>query len=81
MNGSGFEVNAQQPIGRAKRRTVKPDRVLSRPELVGSPEPGADDLMLDGNARQNLATFCQTWEEPEVIALTTSSSTSTARGT
>lgn len=21
-----------------------------------------DELMLDGNARQNLATFCQTWE-------------------
>ena len=25
--------------------------------------------MLDGNSRQNLATFCQTWEEPEVHAL------------
>ena len=25
-----------------------------------------DELMLDGNARQNLATFCQTWEEPEL---------------
>jgi glutamate decarboxylase len=29
----------------------------------------ADELMLDGNARQNLATFAQTWEEPEVLAL------------
>jgi len=29
----------------------------------------ADELMLDGNARQNLATFCQTWEEPQVHAL------------
>ena len=29
----------------------------------------SDELMLDGNARQNLATFCQTWEEPEVMAL------------
>src|SRR5690349_23382616 len=29
----------------------------------------ADELMLDGNARQNLATFCQTWEEPEVLSL------------
>ena len=29
----------------------------------------ADELLLDGNARQNLATFCQTWEEPEVLAL------------
>jgi glutamate decarboxylase len=28
-----------------------------------------DELMLDGNARQNLATFCQTWEEPQVHAL------------
>jgi len=25
-----------------------------------------DELMLDGNPRQNLATFCQTFEEPEV---------------
>ena len=29
----------------------------------------SDELMLDRNARQNLATFCQTWEEPEVLAL------------
>ncbi|RLV58148.1 glutamate decarboxylase [Parashewanella curva] len=28
-----------------------------------------DELMLDGNSRQNLATFCQTWFEPEVIDL------------
>ncbi len=28
-----------------------------------------DELLLDGNARQNLATFCQTWEEPEVHGL------------
>src|SRR4249920_3060611 len=28
-----------------------------------------DELMLDGNSRQNLATFCQTWLEPEVHAL------------
>lgn len=26
----------------------------------------ADELMLDGNARQNLATFCQTWDEKQV---------------
>ena len=25
-----------------------------------------DELLLDGNARQNLATFCQTWAEPEI---------------
>ncbi|MFZ4584897.1 MAG: glutamate decarboxylase, partial [Acidimicrobiia bacterium] len=29
----------------------------------------ADELFLDGNARQNLATFCQTWEEPQVHQL------------
>jgi len=29
----------------------------------------SDELMLDGNARQNLATFCQTWVEPEVKGL------------
>ena len=28
-----------------------------------------DELMLDGNSRQNLATFCQTWVEPEVHAI------------
>jgi glutamate decarboxylase len=28
-----------------------------------------DELMLDGNARQNLATFCSTWTEPEVHRL------------
>ncbi|WP_127481094.1 glutamate decarboxylase [Nocardioides pantholopis] len=30
-----------------------------------------DELMLDGNSRQNLATFCQTWVEPEVDDLMT----------
>ena len=28
-----------------------------------------DELMLDGNSRQNLANFCQTWVEPEVHRL------------
>ena len=28
-----------------------------------------DELMLDGNSRQNLATFCQTWEEEQVTLL------------
>ena len=28
-----------------------------------------DELMLDGNSRQNLATFCQTWEEPQIHEL------------
>jgi glutamate decarboxylase len=29
----------------------------------------SDELLLDGNARQNLATFCQTWEEPQIHGL------------
>ncbi len=28
-----------------------------------------DELIFDGNARQNLATFCQTWSEPQVHKL------------
>ena len=28
-----------------------------------------DELLVEGNARLNLATFCQTWVEPEVVAL------------
>jgi glutamate decarboxylase len=28
-----------------------------------------DELLLDGNSRQNLATFCTTWMEPEVQTL------------
>jgi glutamate decarboxylase len=39
-----------------------------------APAPAAyqlvhDELLLDGNSRQNLATFCQTWMEPEVHKL------------
>jgi glutamate decarboxylase len=29
----------------------------------------ADEMLLDGNSRQNLATFCQTWEAPQVHRL------------
>ncbi len=29
----------------------------------------ADEIMLDGNSRLNLATFCQTWEERQVLEL------------
>ena len=28
-----------------------------------------DELLLDGNSRQNLATFCTTWAEPEAHRL------------
>jgi len=43
------------------------------PENERSPEHAYalvhDELMLDGNSRMNLATFCQTWVEPEVNRL------------
>ena len=43
------------------------------PTAVFTPEDAMqvieDELLLDGNARQNLATFCQTWEEDNVVAL------------
>lgn len=32
-----------------------------------------DELLLDGNSRQNLATFCTTWSEPEARLLMTES--------
>jgi glutamate decarboxylase len=46
---------SQFPVGE-----VRPDEVY---------QALSDELMLDGNARQNLATFCQTWEEDEVHRL------------
>ena len=60
--------------------SVFADRDLTRPvPKYRFPEHGtlprdayqlvADELMLDGNARQNLATSAQTWEEPEALAL------------
>lgn len=43
------------------------------PDVESNPQAAyqivADEIMLDGNSRQNLATFCQTWEEPEVHKL------------
>ena len=52
------------------------DKELPRfrfPTAVFTPEDAMqvidDELLLDGNARQNLATFCQTWEEDNVVAL------------
>jgi glutamate decarboxylase len=59
-------VYASQDLAKAAPRYRFPE-AESRPDdayaLV------ADELMLDGNARQNLATFCQTWEEPAVHRL------------
>jgi glutamate decarboxylase len=65
----------------ANRRNQKPGDSflpLSPPKSTfprGEIEPQAayqlvhDELLLDGNSRQNLATFCQTWVEPQVREL------------
>ena len=45
-------MDATIPKHRVPREGLRPDVAL---QLV------VDELMLDGNARQNLATFCQTW--------------------
>lgn len=48
------------PTNEFPNKSVRPEEAY---QLV------SDELMLDGNARQNLATFCQTWDEAEVRAL------------
>src|ERR1700722_19023919 len=54
--------DATKPVPKYK---FPPDESLARQAF----QVVADELILDGNARQNLATFCQTWEEPEALAL------------
>src|ERR1700677_1154091 len=43
-----------------------PDHTSSAQAIYGLVH---DELLLDGNSRQNLATFCTTWAEPEALAL------------
>ncbi len=54
----------------AGRDLSKPLPKYSFPETEQNPreilQVVEDELFLDGNPRQNLATFCQTWEEKEV---------------
>src|SRR2546430_13340116 len=54
--------DATKPVPKYK---FPPDESLARDAF----QVVSDELILDGNARQNLATFCQTWEEPEALAL------------
>lgn len=51
--------------------SVLPDKLFPQEEHnpEGVYQAIRDELLLDGNARQNLATFCQTWTEPEVRKL------------
>jgi len=48
------------PKGRIPKESLRPDVAY---HIV------QDQLMLDGNARQNLATFCQTWFDDEIHKL------------
>jgi hypothetical protein len=43
-----------------------PDHTSSAPAIYNLVH---DELLLDGNSRQNLATFCTTWAEPEAHQL------------
>ena len=54
---AGQDLSKAVPKYRFPKSEMRPDDAY---QLV------SDELMLDGNARQNLATFCQTWEEPQV---------------
>ena len=73
-------LHEREPCGRSS--TTRCSRgATSSPRCPSTASPGSetnpdavfqvvsDELLLDGNARQNLATFCQTWEEPQVHAL------------
>jgi glutamate decarboxylase len=59
-------VFADRDLGKAMPKYRFPEDEV-RPEVAF--QVVSDELMLDGNSRQNLATFCQTWEEPEVHRL------------
>ena len=73
---------AQRAAGRGSQAIASfPPEFLLTDDLPRDqfPSPGSspraisqaikDELLLDGNAKQNLATFCQTWEAPEVHEL------------
>ena len=49
--------DANLPKSEMPEKESNPDIIL---EVI------KDELFLDGNARQNLATFCQTWEEKQI---------------
>jgi len=67
---SGATVNPATYASELASRSL-PKRRL--PEHSVSPDTAAalirDELLLDGNSRQNLATFCTTWVSPEVRQL------------
>ncbi|ATL32775.1 glutamate decarboxylase [Streptomyces formicae] len=65
--GSPFDDVYALPISEQILPKYKMPRSASDPRAVR--ELIHDELALDGNASQNLATFCTTWAEPEVHGL------------
>ena len=57
---AGQDLLTTLPANRFPTQEMRPDDAF---------QAISDELLLDGNARQNLATFCQTWEEDEVHQL------------
>ena len=57
---SGDSCRTPLPAGRFPQVEMRADETF---------QAISDELLLDGNARQNLATFCQTWEEHEIHRL------------
>ena len=74
-----FAPNQKPDTARAENSifgSPEADNILPKtqfPDYAMRPEDAyqlvSDELMLDGNARQNLATFCQTWDEKQVRML------------
>ena len=65
------EDSMDETYGSSELASALPKSVFPEPERDPRNVFAAvrDELMLDGNSRQNLATFCQTWEESEIHRL------------
>src|SRR5690554_5119811 len=66
-NASAFDdVYASQELSRSLPKSRFPQREENPRNVFNAVR---DELMLDGNSRQNLATFCQTWVDDEIQQL------------
>ncbi|HCP77705.1 MAG TPA: glutamate decarboxylase, partial [Pusillimonas sp.] len=57
------DIYASQELAQSLPKTRFPEREENPRNVFNAVR---DELMLDGNSRQNLATFCQTWVDDEV---------------
>ena len=65
-DSSADDIYASAELSQSLPKTQFPDRERHPRNVFSAVR---DELMLDGNSRQNLATFCQTWVEDEVQEL------------